>query len=248
MPRIRLFVESSLASAGSVELAGGQAHYLRNVMRAEPGDEILVFNGRDGEWRAAIAGIGKASVRLEIGVRTREQSPGPDLWLAFAPVKRGPIELIAGKACELGVSVLIPVITARTNAGRTNAGRVNLARLRAIATEAAEQCGRLDVPEVRAPADLAALLAGWPAGRTLIVCDETGGGTPIAEALAGADPAAPWAVLVGPEGGLEKSELEAITKLHIFKCVGLGPRILRAETAAIAALACWQALVGERLP
>lgn len=243
MPRIRLFVESSLASATAIELDAKQAHYLRNVMRAGPGDEILVFNGRDGEWRAAIAGIAKASVRLEIGARTRAQSSAPDLWLAFAPVKRGPLELIAGKACELGVSALIPVITARTNAGR-----VNLARLRAIAIEAAEQCGRLDTPEVRAPVDLTKLLAGWPAGRTLIVCDESGGGTPIAEALAGADPAASWAVLVGPEGGFEKSELEAVAKLHEVKRVGLGPRILRAETAAIAALACWQALVGERRP
>ncbi len=243
MPRIRLFVESSLASAAAIELAGGQAHYLRNVMRAETGDEILVFNGRDGEWRAAVAEIGKNSLRLEIGARTREQTMGADLWLAFAPVKRGPLELIAGKACELGVSALIPVITARTNNPR-----INVARLQTIATEAAEQCGRLDVPEVGAAVDLAALLADWPAQRTLILCDERGGGTPIAEALAGADPAAPWAVLVGPEGGFEKSELEAVAKLHKVKRVGLGPRILRAETAAIAALACWQALVGERRP
>ena len=245
MPRIRLFVQSDLATAAAVELAGGQAHYLRNVMRAGPGDEILVFNGRDGEWRAAIAATAKckASVRLEIGVRTREQSSAPDLWLAFAPVKRGPLEMIAGKACELGVSALIPVITARTNIGR-----VRFARLQTIAAEAAEQCGRLDVPEIRAPVDLAVLLADWPTGRTLIFCDESGGGTPIAEALAGADPAAAWAVLVGPEGGFEKSELEAIAKLHEVMRVGLGPRILRAETAAIAALACWQALVGERRP
>jgi 16S rRNA (uracil1498-N3)-methyltransferase len=151
--------------------------------------------------------------------------------------------MIAGKACELGVSALVPVITARTNVGR-----LNIARLQTIASEAAEQCGRLDIPEVRAPVDLTALLADWPAGRRLIVCDESGGGRPIAEALAGADPAAPWAVLVGPEGGFEKSELDAIAKRHIFKRVGLGPRILRAETAAIAALACWQALVGERRP
>lgn len=243
MPLIRLFVDPSLTSGGTLELAGGQAHYLRTVMRAEKGDEILVFNGRDGEWRAAIIGLRKASASLEIVARTRAQTTGPDLWLAFAPVKRGPLELIAGKACELGVSALIPVITARTNAGR-----VKVARLQTIATEAAEQCGRLDVPEVRAPVDLTEFVADWPAGRILMVCDETGGGTPIAEALAGADPAAPWAVLVGPEGGFEKSELEAIAKLHEVKRVGLGPRILRAETAAIAALACWQALVGERRP
>ncbi len=238
---IRLFVEAGLGPSGTVELASGQAHYLRNVMRAGPGDEIFVFNGRDGEWRAAIATIGKNAARIEIGARIRAQSPGADLWLAFAPVKRGPIELIAGKACELGVSALIPVITARTNAGR-----INLARLQAIATEAAEQCGRLDVSEVKAPIDLPAMLADWPSERSLILCDETGCGAPIAEALTGADPAAPWAILVGPEGGFEKSELDAIAKLHLVKRVGLGPRILRAETAAIAALACWQALVGER--
>lgn len=242
-PGIRLYIDADLSSDGAIKLADGHAHYLRNVMRVESGSEILVFNGRDGEWRAVIAAIGKASVRLQIEAQTREQSPGPDLWLAFAPVKRGPIELIAGKACELGVSALIPVITARTNVGR-----INRTRLQTIATEAAEQCGRLDVPEVKAPVDLPEFIADWPAERTLVVCDETGGGMPIAEALAGANPAAPWAVLVGPEGGFVKSELEAITKLHIIKRVGLGPRILRAETAAIAALACWQALVGERRP
>ena len=248
MPHIRLFVESNLASDGVIDLADASAHYLRNVMRAGPGDQILLFNGRDGEWRAVIAETGKRSAQLKVAEQTREQVAGADLWLAFAPVKRGPLELIAGKACELGVSALIPVVTARTNVGRPGVGRVNVARLRAIATEAAEQCGRLDVPEVKAPVNLPSMLADWPAGRTLILCDETGGGAPIATSLAEADPAAPAAFLVGPEGGFEKSELDAITKLPIVRRVGLGPRILRAETAAIAALACWQALVGDRRP
>jgi 16S rRNA (uracil1498-N3)-methyltransferase len=204
------------------------------------GDEVLVFNGRDGEWRGRIEDLRKKGGALSLVERTRAQERSPDLWLAFAPAKRGTPELVARAATELGVSALQPVTTRRTVVGR-----VNTERLRANAVEAAEQCGRLTVPAVLKPIALDTLLADWPADRRLMLCDETGGGVPIAQALSAQDRAAPWAVLVGPEGGFDPSELDVLGKQPIVTSVGLGPRILRAETAAIAALACWQALVGD---
>lgn len=240
LPTIRLYVTDDLNEGGAATLDAKQSHYLKSVMRLAPGDEVLVFNGRDGEWRARIEDLAKKGGALAPVGRTREQAGGPDLWLAFAPAKRGAPELVARAATELGVSALQPVATRRTVVGRLNA-----ARLRANAVEAAEQCGRLDVPAVLEPIGLDALLADWPPGRRLMVCDETGAGPPVAAALAAADRAAPWAVLVGPEGGFDPGELDALGKHPIVTKVGLGPRILRAETAAIAALACWQALVGD---
>jgi len=244
LPKIRLYVTCDLAAGAAVALDEKQAHYLRAVMRLAPGDEVLVFNGRDGEWRARIDQLGKKAGALAVVERTRAQETGPDLWLLFAPAKRGSPELVARAATELGVSALQPVTTRRTVVGRLNTDR-----LRANAIEAAEQCGRLDVPAVLKPMALDALLADWPAERRLMLCDETGGGAPVADALSAAErPAAhatPWAVLVGPEGGFDPSELDALGKRPIVTSVGLGPRILRAETAAIAALACWQALVGD---
>jgi len=167
----------------------------------------------------------------------------PDLWLCFAPLKRARIDYVAEKATELGVAVLQPVLT-----HHTIVERVNVERLRANAVEAAEQTERLSVPEVRAPVELARLLAEWPASRRLLVCDETGGGPPIAGALAGLDPAgraAPWAIAIGPEGGFDATELASLRRIKDVMSVGLGPRILRADTAALAALACWQALLGD---
>jgi 16S rRNA (uracil1498-N3)-methyltransferase len=240
MASIRLYVTDDLAAGAAAPLDAKQAHYLKSVMRLGPSAEVLAFNGRDGEWRGRIEALGKKGGALALVKRTRAQENGPDLWLAFAPAKRGAPELVARAATELGVSALQPVTTRRTVVGR-----VNTARLRANAIEAAEQCGRLDVPAVLAPMALTALLADWPKGRRLMLCDETGGGQPLATALAAADRAAPWAVLVGPEGGFDPSELDALGKQPIVTRVGLGPRILRAETAAIAALACWQALVGD---
>jgi 16S rRNA (uracil1498-N3)-methyltransferase len=209
-------------------------------MRRAAGDEVLVFNGRDGEWRARIEALGKKGGALALIERTRAQETGPDLWLAFAPAKRGSPELVARAATELGVSALLPVTTRRTVVGR-----INTERLHANAVEAAEQCGRLTVPAVLNPIALEALMADWPAERRLMLCDETGGGRPVAEALDAKHRAAPWAVLIGPEGGFDPSELDALGKQPIVTSVRLGPRILRAETAAIAALACWQALVGD---
>lgn len=239
----RLFVDADLLAGAEAPLAGAQVHYLRHVMRRPDGARLLVFNGRDGEWRATFEGRGRKAGVARLEARTREQMPESDLWLCFAPVKRARIDYIAEKATELGAAVLQPVLTRHTIVER-----VNVERLRANAVEAAEQTERLSVPDVRAPVELTRLLADWPAGRRLMMCDETGGGPPIAEALAGLDPgarSAPWAIVVGPEGGFAEAELAAIRRMKDVTAVGLGPRILRADTAALAALACWQALVGD---
>ncbi len=243
---IRLHVEDDLGPGAALALTPAQAHYLGNVMRLGVGDELLLFNGRDGEWRATIDGQGKGSCAVSVTGRARPQSRGPDLWLVFAPIKRARIDFLAEKATELGVAALVPVFTRRTVVRR-----VNTARLRAHAVEAAEQSGRLDVPEVREARPLAELIGSWPEGRRVLVCDESGGGAPIAEVLAqapGPRGGAPWALLVGPEGGFDPSELDALRKLPFVTLVGLGPRLLRADTAALAALACWQALAGDWRP
>lgn len=238
-PKVRLFVEHGLSAGAQVGLEPGQAHYLINVMRLRGGDRVALFNGRDGEWAAVIDRIGRGKCSLAVEARTLPQAAGPDVWLVFAPVKRAPLDFVVAKATELGVSALWPVFTRHTAVERVNTGR-----LRAIVIEAAEQCGRLDVPGVIAPAPLEDALARWPGERRVLLCDEGGGGPPIAEGLAAAS-GGPWAVLTGPEGGFAAGELDALRKLPFVTPVGLGPRILRAETAALAALACWQAWIGD---
>lgn len=243
MSTSRLFVESDLAAGHEAALDEAQAHYLRHVMRRADGAPLSLFNGRDGEWSATLSLRGKKAAAVLVGERMREQSAEPDLWLCFAPVKRARIDYIAEKATELGVSVLQPIVTQHTAVER-----VNIERLRANAVEAAEQTERLSVPEVRAPLDLTRLLDTWPEGRRLLMCDETGGGPPIAEVLGGLDATArdaPWAIVVGPEGGFAAAELTALRRIKDVTAVGLGPRILRADTAALSALAVWQALVGD---
>ena len=243
-PKIRLYVESGLAAGGAVALTPEQAHYLHAVMRQGPGDEVALFNGRDGEWRARIDTIGKNKASLVPMEATAVQEGSPDLWLVFAPIKRARIDFLAEKATELGVSRLVPVITRHTAVERVNVGR-----LRANAVEAAEQTGRLDVPTVDEPVALDALLGRWPAGRRLLVLDETGGGRPIVAAAQSllADGAAvpPCAILVGPEGGFAEDELVRLRALPFVITAGLGPRLLRSDTAALAALACWQAAAGD---
>lgn len=238
-PAIRLYVGDTLAVGAAVTLGRAQAHYLRNVMRAKAGDALLLFNGRDGEWRAMVGELGKAGGTATAVEETRPQLASPDLWLLFAPIKSGRIEFLVEKATELGVSLLAPVLTERTVVRR-----VNVERLQAHAIEAAEQSGRLDVPELRPAQALESALADWPAGRPLFVCDESGRGVPIGRALPDRRKR-PGAVLIGPEGGFAPGELDALAKLAFVSRVGLGPRILRAETAALAALACWQALAGD---
>ncbi len=239
LPRTRLYVADGLAEGVPVAAAPQQAHHLRAVLRLAAGDRVRLFNGRDGEWLAVIAGLGKGRVSLEPVERIRPQAAVPDLWLCFAPIKRTGIDFIAEKATELGAAVLQPVLTRHTDVTR-----VNVERLRLNAIEAAAQCERVDVPEVRQPVTLDALLAGWPAERALVIAAESGAAAPIT-AVAARLEGTPAALLVGPEGGFAKSELDRLADLPFAHPVGLGPRVLRADTAAIAALACWQCLAGD---
>lgn len=234
--RIRLHVAGDLAPGASVTLDEGQAHYLRHVMRAGEGAAVRLFNGRHGEWRALLAFSGKRGAVAVCEAETRAQTPPPDLWLLFAPVKKTPGDYIAQKATELGVSVLQPVFTRRTIVDR-----MNLERLCANAVEAAEQSARLDVPEIRAPLKLAQALAMLEPARRLLFCDEAGGPA-ILDAARAAGPG-PWAVLTGPEGGFDEAERAAIRALPQCVPASLGPRILRADTAALAALAILGAAV-----
>jgi len=237
----RLYVTAPLAAEAEVALDHDQAHYLRSVLRLGSGDHVALFNGRDGEWTAAIDTLGKHSAILRPRRQTRQQEPEPDLWLCFAAIKRARIDLIAEKATELGVSRLVPVLTQRTNVAR-----VNTERLAAHAREAAEQSERLSVPDVADPVRLEALIASFPAGRALILCDETGTAPPVAESLRVLGSASVnAAILIGPEGGFAPDELDALGKLPIVTRIGLGPRVLRADTAALAVLAVFQALVGD---
>lgn len=237
--RIRLYVEDALAAGAEAALSGAQVHYLRNVMRAEAGQSVRLFNGRDGEWRARIAKLGKHGGSAVCEERTRTQENGADLWLLFAPIKRQPIDYLAGKATELGVSQLIPVITQHTIVPR-----VKIARLRAHAVEAAEQSQRLSVPEIAEAAKLESVLAAWDGSRKLIFCDEGGKARPIAKALTDAK-AEKWALLTGPEGGFSGEERAQLYGLDFVIPVSLGKRILRADTAAIAALGAFQAIAGD---
>lgn len=238
-PRTRLFVDTPLMARAAIEASEGQAHYLSHVMRAKAGEPVAVFNGRDGEWAARVAFPAKRRVQLDVGEKLREQTVDPDVWLVFAPVKR--IEFLVEKATELGVAALHPVFTRRTTIAR-----VNLARLSAHAMEAAEQSDRLSVPRLSDAVPLFDLLGNWPQSRTLYFLDETGGGAPIANVLRDdANVKKPCAFLTGPEGGFDQSELDALRRLPFATPVGLGSRILRAETAALAALACWQAWCGD---
>jgi 16S rRNA (uracil1498-N3)-methyltransferase len=238
----RLFVSDDLGAEGRVTLDGDRTHYIKNVMRRSIGDEVGLFNGRDGEWMGRLAAYGRNLTEIAVQTLRRPQAPSPDIWLAFAPIKRARIDFIAEKATELGVSLLWPVITRRAEPMR-----VNGERLTNIAIEAAEQTERLDVPVVREATQLDRLLKDWPPDRVLFVCAEAGAALPIAEA-AMAHKGKPAGFLIGPEGGFAKGELDALRKLPFVVAVGLGPRLLRAETAAIAALACWQAVAGDAAP
>ncbi len=239
---IRLYIPHDLAAGAELALDPGQSRYLTAVMRQALGDELLVFNGRDGEWRAAISAIGKRAVAIRALGLERPQVPAPDLDLIVALVKRGRLETIVEKAAELGARRVLLAATERTNADRAR-----IDRLATIAMEAAEQTGRLDVPQVLEPAKLEKLVAGWEASRRLLFCDEAGDAAPILDALAG-QAAGPWAILIGPEGGFSPAERAMLRALPCAIPVSLGPRILRADTAAISALTIWQAAIGDWRP
>lgn len=239
MPIPRLFVTAPLAPGAEVALSDAQGRYLRTVLRLEPGAGVRAFNGADGEWSTELLAA-KRGMALRCGEQTRQQSFPPDLMLLFAPVKRAGTDLIAEKATELGVRVLQPALTRRTRSETVRAER-----LRAIAIEAAEQTERLDVPEVREAIPLRALLSRWDGARRIIFADEAGEAAPIPAALAASARAEKLALLIGPEGGFEPEERRVLRELPFVTPVSLGPRILRAETAVIAALALIQTHWGD---
>lgn len=235
--KARLFVDAGLAAGHEVVLPADQAHYLRNVLRLASGDMVALFNGRDGEFRAVIAQADKKACRLDVADQLRPFAPAADLWLCFAPIRQGRIEMIVEKATELGAGRLQPVLTRRSQVARVNAER-----LLAHAREAAEQCERLDVPAIPEAVALEKLLADWPADRRLLFCQERSAAQPLLAAMQALPAAVPLAILTGPEGGFAPEEMAAITGLPQALPVSLGPRVLRAETAAIAALAVVQAV------
>ena len=236
--KTRLYVTGDLGANGTVALDEGASHYLLHVLRAKAGNRVLLFNGRNGEWLAEIGQLSKRGVTATCREQTRPQRAGPDIWLAFAPIKKTPADYLVQKATELGVSVLQPVFTRRTIVTR-----VNLERMAANAAEAAEQSERLTVPEIREPADLDRLLTAWPQERRLYFCDEGGDAWPLAEAARGAS--GPAAIITGPEGGFDPAERALLRAQSFVTPVTLGPRILRADTAALAALAVWQSAAGD---
>ncbi len=234
--KIRLYVNASLGVGQSVSLNEGQSNYLFAVMRLTLGDVLRVFNGKDGEWQAQVTLAHKRSGYLMCTDQSAAQSPPADLWLLFAPLKKNRTDILVEKAVELGVSRIIPVLTQFTNAER-----LRIEKLTAHSIEAAEQCGATFVPPIDQPKKLDAVLKDWPANRALIFCDETRD----APAMASAINSQPTAILIGPEGGFAPSEIALIKSQSQTTAVTLGPRILRADTAAIAALTIWQSTVGD---
>ena len=234
----RLYVDAALSAGADLPLPEAQTHFLAHVLRAKAGDHVRIFNGHDGEWRAEVAQVAKRTVMLRIDAQTRAQTGVPDLWLLLAPVKKTPLDYIVQKATELGVARIQPVITRRTIVER-----VNGERMCANAIEAAEQSGRLTVPEIAPPIALEKALANWPEKRHLMFCDE-GGAPPATESLKKAGKG-PWGILTGPEGGFDPAEREMIRASKATVPVSLGPRIMRADTAALAAIAIWQSTLGD---
>jgi 16S rRNA (uracil1498-N3)-methyltransferase len=231
----RLHVAPPLSAGVLVTLDAGQANYLGNVLRLKPGDQVLLFDGVSGEWLASVAEVGKKRMSLAVAQPTRPQEAVPDLALAFAPIKKGRVDWLVEKAVELGVARLQPVVTQRTIVDK-----LNLERMRAHIIEAAEQCGRTSLASIDAPVKLDAFLRGLDAGRALYFADETGG-MPATTAFA----RGPATILTGPEGGFTPDEAQAIRAAPHAKAISLGPRILRSETAALAAVAAWMAAVGD---
>lgn len=235
----RLFVDAPLSEGARVSCTPEQANYLKNVLRLDAGAQILVFNGRDGEWLAQLVEAGKRTVVLAAERQTRPQQGGPDLVYVFAPLKRSRLDYMVQKATEMGAARIVPVLTRHTIAER-----VNLDRMRANVIEAAEQCGILRVPRVDEPQKLGKLLETWDPARQLVFCDEAADLKSPIEALSALQ-AGPVAVLIGPEGGFSPEERQQILSLPVARAISLGPRIMRADTAAVAALALVNAVLGD---
>ncbi len=235
----RLFVDMPLQAGAILDPARAQAHYLLNVLRLKAGDAILVFNGRDGEWRASLREAGRKACKLTVEEQTRAQPGPPDLDFLFAPLKQARLDYMVQKAVEMGAGRLIPVQTQFTQIAKVNPGR-----MRANAIEAAEQCGLLSLPEILPFNRLDQILTDWDPARRLIFCDEA---APVADPVAAlkAAPASLLAVLIGPEGGFSADERARLRELPHVTVISLGPRILRADTAAVAALAIVQAAAGD---
>ena len=235
--RIRLYVNHPLGRGQSVPLDRDQAHYLFGVMRQPVGAQVALFNGVDGEWQSEVVEAGKRGGALRCDTRSRPLQVPPDLWLLFAPIKKARTDFIVEKAAEMGARRILPVQTAFTNADR-----IRQDRLQAHAVEAAEQCGGTFVPEVAGLQRLDKVLADWPEGRQLMFCDEGLAGQPSTLAAGGFGP---WAILIGPEGGFSEAERAQVSGLSYAHAVSLGPRILRADTAAVAAMTMWQQVLGD---
>lgn len=239
--KARLFVPSDLAEGAGVPLDPGQSHYLRRVLRLTPGDPVQLFNGRDGEWLARIARFAKQGGEALAERRTRPQPPAPSaLVLAFAPIRKQRLDMLIEKAVELGVTRLCPVLTERTSHGRLKRERIE-AQIR----EAAEQCERLDLPVLEEAQPLAAFITGWNPAIPIFLAAEAGEALPLADALMQCPAGSPVGFVIGPEGGFSGEELAFLSSNAFLRAIGLGPRILRAETAAIAVLSTWQALRGD---
>lgn len=237
-PKIRLFVNEPLRAGALLALEQGQSHYLSHVMRLRAGDAVAVFNGSDGLWRAELQDVGKKAVTLVLREQMEKQKTSPDLWLVFAPIKNK-TELVVEKATELGASALLPVFT-RHAVVRS----VNMDKLQAHAIEAAEQCERHDVPRIEQYKDLGALLSAWPKERVLLYADESGAGADLKTMLPQLSKNS-YAILIGPEGGFAADEQHMLRQASFVRPFCMGPRILRADTAAVAALACVQAWLGD---
>ena len=235
---IRLHISQPLFPGATLAPTLDQSRYLTQVMRLKAGDDLLVFNGKDGEWRCAVSEVLKKGVLLRAEERVREQVSPPDVHLLLAMIKKGAVEFAVEKATELGAARIGLVQTARTQSHH-----IRQDRLEAIAEESAEQTGRMDVPAIDAAHRLDALLDGWDGSRRLMFCDETGG--PPAIPTLRAAGSGPWAILIGPEGGFSPEERERLRALPFATAVSLGPRILRADTAATTALSLWQAAIGD---
>jgi len=239
-PKTRLYIENFLEPGCEVPLGRDHVHFLGNVLRIKPGDWINVFNADCGEWSATIGNLSKRHGVARLGEQIRPPQSEPGAWLAFAPVKKTRTDFIVEKATELGVEKLLPVFTKFTATTR-----VNVERMGAIAIEAAEQCQRLSVPEIAQPCTLEELIADWPGTRKLFVADEKGGGVMLAQALSNDIEVSEHGFLVGPEGGFSDDELTFVKAQGFCRPIDLGPRILRAETAAVACLSVWNALTGR---